>query len=123
MSENLSIETGTVKYQNRYSQTVALLSLFVIAVVIPSFCFTLFTIFFGGAQLNELPYLLLIMITFMFSPYAIVMQWEALLLTWVLLAVIVFIWPEKFKGKAWCAGLVLLFHALVGGVLIYLRIS
>ncbi|QDT43328.1 hypothetical protein Pan241w_34280 [Gimesia alba] len=123
MSENLFIETDTVKYQNRYSQTVTLLSLFAIAVLLPYFCFTLFTFFFRGVQVNELPYLLLMMITFLFSPYAIGMQWEALLFTWALLAAIVFFWPEQFKGKAWCVGLVLFFHALVGGVLIYLRIS
>ncbi len=124
MSENLTIETNTIEYHNRGLQLIALLSLFVFATWVPTICFTLYSFLIrGGGVINELPYTLIIVITFMCSFDSIVIQWESLIFTWSLLAAIVFLWPEPFSRKAWCAGFVLLVHGFVGGYLVFLRFA
>tara|TARA_R100000781_G_scaffold107085_1_gene71220 strand:- start:112 stop:531 length:420 start_codon:yes stop_codon:yes gene_type:complete len=121
MSENLTIETNKLEYHNRGLQAIVLPSLYVLAVWVPEICFVLYSFLVRGVSSNDLIYALFIMITFMASPDAVLIQWEALIFTVTLLAGIVFVWPESLKGKTWCAGLVLLLHGAVGGYLIYLR--
>lgn len=117
------VESARAQSQSRGLQTIVTISLCALAVLMPSICFTLSAVVVRGVSLSEVPYLLFIMFFFMISPLAVVFQWESLLPACLILSMVVFVWPNSLRGKAWCAGLVLLLHGIVGGYLFYLRSS
>ena len=117
------VESARAQSQNRSLQTIVAASLSALAVLMPSICFTLSAVVVRGVSLSEVPYLLFIMFFFMISPQAVVFQWESLLPACLVLSMVVYVWPNSLKGKAWCAGIVLLLHGIVGGYLIHLRSS
>jgi len=121
MSEDQSIETRVELFQFPLVQTGSLLLLFVLAVITPFLFIAVSSVIMGSVSLSDVPRLLFSIIVNLFSPYVVLNQWESFLFTCFLLTMIVLVWPKQVDEKAWCAGLVLFFHAIVGGGLIFMR--
>ncbi len=123
MAGDQNIEIRGEDFQYPFIQIGSLLLLFVLAVVTPFLFIAVSSVIIGSVSLIEVPHLMYSMFVNLLSPYAILNQWESFLFTCFLLSMIVLVWPKRVDEKGWCAGLVLFFHAIVGGGLIFMRNS
>ncbi|WP_417391969.1 hypothetical protein [Gimesia sp.] len=122
MSEDQNNDSSYEESQNPLIQIAVLLSLFLLAVIVPFIFVAFFSVLIGIVSLNTVPGMLSYLVTYLFTPYSLVKQWEVLFITSVLLIMILFVWPKRFDEKAWCAGLVLFFHSIIGGYFIFVSL-
>lgn len=119
MSEDQNNDSSYEESQNPLIQIAALLSLFILAVIGPFIFVAFFSVLIGKVSLNTVPGMLYYLVTYLCTPYSLVKQWEVLFITCALLIIILFVWPKQFDEKAWCVGLVLFFHSIIGGFFIF----